>query len=97
MKYRSRIRIVHDILQIARSDGNDGAGKTEIMYRAFLSYAQMKEYLTVMTENNLLQHDIDAMRYRITEKGLSFLRVYNQVDNLTEKEEEPRDRQQVTI
>ncbi|MFL6431808.1 MAG: winged helix-turn-helix domain-containing protein, partial [Nitrososphaeraceae archaeon] len=46
MKYRSRTDIVGLILEAA----NGGATKTRIMYKAFLSYAQLKEYLTVLLE-----------------------------------------------
>ena len=49
MKYRSRTEIVGNILDAA----NGGATKTKIMYKAFLSYAQLKEYLSVLIENNL--------------------------------------------
>ena len=46
MKYRSRTDIVALILEAA----NGRATKTKIMYKAFLSYAQLKEYLTVLLE-----------------------------------------------
>ena len=49
MRYRSRTEIISVIL-----DAANGATKTKIMYHAFLSYAQMKEYLRVLTENNYL-------------------------------------------
>ena len=52
MKYRSRTEIVSMILDAA----NGGATKTRIMYKAFLSYAQLKEYLSVLIENNLLEY-----------------------------------------
>ena len=52
MKYRSRTEIVSMILEAA----NGGATKTRIMYKAFLSYAQLKEYLSVLIENNLLEY-----------------------------------------
>jgi predicted transcriptional regulator len=87
MKYRSRTEIVYDILQTARSDGSDGAGKTKIMYSAFLSYAQMKDYLAVMTDNNLLQYDLGTRRFKITDRGLNFLKIYDEIDYLTEKEQ----------
>ncbi|MGA7042308.1 MAG: winged helix-turn-helix domain-containing protein, partial [Nitrososphaeraceae archaeon] len=53
MKYRSRTDIVGLILEAANGGG---ATKTRIMYKAFLSYAQLKEYLTVLLENNLLEY-----------------------------------------
>jgi predicted transcriptional regulator len=40
MKYRSRTDIVAMILDAA----NGGATKTKIMYKAYLSYAQLEEY-----------------------------------------------------
>jgi predicted transcriptional regulator len=52
MKYRSRTEIVSMILEAA----NGGATKTKIMYKAFLSYNQLKEYLSVLIENNLIEY-----------------------------------------
>ncbi len=52
MKYRSRTDITAQILEAA----NGGVTKTKIMYKAFLSYAQLKEYLTVLIENGLLEY-----------------------------------------
>ncbi len=53
MKYRSRTDIVATILETA--DG--GATKTKIMYSAYLSYAQLKEYLSMLLENELLEYE----------------------------------------
>jgi predicted transcriptional regulator len=50
MKYRSRTDIVSMRLD---SSANGGATKTKIMYNAFLSYNQLKEYPSVLIENNL--------------------------------------------
>ena len=60
------------------------------MYTAFLSYVQMKEYLTILIDNGLLQHDVGNQKFRITEKGLRFLQLYEQIDDLLRKEEEQR-------
>ena len=84
-KYRSRTEINHDILRTANSDGN-GASQTKIMYSAFLSYTQVKEYLTILIDNGLLQHDLGNQKFRITEKGLNFLQLCDQIDDLIEKE-----------
>ncbi|HXG06389.1 MAG TPA: winged helix-turn-helix domain-containing protein [Nitrososphaera sp.] len=46
MKQGSRTDIAAAILGIAV----DGAIKTETMYRAFLSFPQLKEYLTVLED-----------------------------------------------
>jgi len=78
MKYRSRTDIVGLILEAA----NGGAIKTKIMYKAFLSYAQLKEYLTVLLENDLLEYEEGRQFLRTTEKGIRFLQMYNQFDEM---------------
>jgi predicted transcriptional regulator len=78
MKYRSRTEIVAMILEAA----NGGATKTRIMYKAFLSYAQLREYLSVLIENNLLQYMEGSQTYKTTEKGLSFLKMNNEIAEL---------------
>ena len=78
MKYRSRTDIAEMILEAA----NGGATKTKIMYKAFLSYAQLKEYLAVLIENGLIEYEDVRQLYRTTEKGLHLLQIYNQVDEV---------------
>ena len=86
MKYRSRTEIVAMILEAA----NGGATKTKIMYKAFLSYAQLREYLSVLIENNLLEYLEGSQTYKTTEKGLNFLKMHNEIGELlqiSEKQE----------
>ena len=78
MKYRSRTEIVSMILESA----NGGATKTKIMYSAFLSYNQLKEYLSVLIENNLLDYIEGTQTFRTTEKGLNFLKMHNEIGEL---------------
>lgn len=78
MKYRSRTEIVAMILEAA----NGGATKTKIMYKAFLSYAQLREYLSVLIENTLLEYLEGSQTYKTTEKGLNFLKMHNEIDEL---------------
>ena len=78
MKYRSRTDIVGLILEAA----NGGATKTKIMYKAFLSYAQLKEYLTVLLEKDVLEYEDEIQLFRTTEKGLRLLQMYNQFDEI---------------
>ena len=78
MKYRSRTEIVSMILEAA----NGGATKTKIMYKAFLSYAQLKEYLSVLIENNLLEYLEGVQTYKTTEKGLNLLKMHNEMGEL---------------
>jgi predicted transcriptional regulator len=77
VKYRSRTDIVADILQITEG----GAIKTRIMYRAFLSFPQLKEYLVLLTDSGLVKYTEEDRQYRTTEKGRHFLKMYSEVGN----------------
>lgn len=76
MKYRSRTDITALILDAA----NGGATKTRIMYKAFLSFAQMREYLSLLLEKGLLDYVEGGGIYKTTEKGLRMLQIYNQIN-----------------
>jgi len=75
MKYRSRTDITAQILEAA----NGGVTRTRIMYKAFLSYAQLQEYLAVLMEKGLMDYIEGEKVYRTTDKGNRFLKIYNQV------------------
>ena len=78
MANRSRTEIVCNILDAA----NGGATKTKIMYIAFLSYGQLREYLSILIENNLLEYIVGTQTYRTTEKGINFLKIYSEIGEL---------------
>ncbi len=40
-----------------------GIGKSRIMYKTFLGYAQVKEYLPALTETGLLDYDRDDQTF----------------------------------
>ena len=80
IKYRSKIDIFGTILEAA--NGGDTT-KTKIMYAAFLSYDQLREYLRILTENGLLDYDSNTRTFKTTEKGLRFLDAYKHVDAMT--------------
>ena len=80
MENRSRTEIVAMILDAANEGG--GETKTKIMYFAFLSYNQLKEYLSVLVENNLIEYLEGANKYKTTEKGLFFLKMHNELEEL---------------
>jgi predicted transcriptional regulator len=80
MKYRSRTDIVGSILKSA----NGGtANKTKIMYKAFLSFEQLKEYLTVLQEKGLIEYEEEQKTYRTTTKGIRLLQLVNNMEELT--------------
>ena len=78
MKYRGRTEIVSMILDAA----NEETTKIQIMYNAYLSYNQLKEYLSILIENNLLEYLEGARTFRTTEKGLKFLRMHKEIEGL---------------
>ncbi|HET9805493.1 MAG TPA: winged helix-turn-helix domain-containing protein [Nitrososphaeraceae archaeon] len=78
MKYRSRTEIVSNILEAATG----GAARTKIMYKAFVSYTQLKEYLSVLIENNLIEYLDGTHEFKTTEKGLNLLKTHNEIADL---------------
>ncbi|HEX6671474.1 MAG TPA: winged helix-turn-helix domain-containing protein [Nitrososphaeraceae archaeon] len=78
MKYRSRTEIVSNILEAA----NGGVTKTKIMYKAYLSYNQLREYLSILIENNLIEYLDGTQTYKTTEKGLNLLKMHNEMAEL---------------
>jgi predicted transcriptional regulator len=78
MKYRSRTDIVALILEATQ----EGAAKTKIMYKAFLSYSQLKDYLSILLERELIEYFDKDQIFRITDKGRRYLYLYSKVMEL---------------
>ncbi len=60
-----------------------GATKTKIMYKAYLSYSQLVEYLAYLQKNKLIALVEGTDLYRPTEKGLVFLNMSIELNNMT--------------
>jgi predicted transcriptional regulator len=82
MKYRSRTEIVCNILDAA--NGGE-ATKTKIMYAAFLSYEQLKEYLSVLIDNNLIEYSNGTQKFKTTDKGLNYIKTYREIGELLQQ------------
>ena len=85
MKYRSRIQIVAEILEsitsIASTSADNGkVTSTKIMYKAFLSYTQLKEYLDLLLRNDLIRYQESKGTFMITDKGMHLLELYNKLN-----------------
>ncbi|NHI02313.1 hypothetical protein DYY67_1995 [Candidatus Nitrosotalea sp. TS] len=78
MKYRSRNEIVSMILDSVSS----GATKTRIMYQAYLSYTQLKEYLAYLEQGEMIKYEEGTQLYRITEKGRKLMHLYEEIGEL---------------
>ncbi len=79
MKYRSRSEIVGLLLDAANGGG---ATKTKLMYKAYLSFNQLREYLSLLVENRLIEYEEGMRTYRTTEKGIRLLQIQNTMDEI---------------
>ena len=82
---RNRIEIIAQILEVVNEGSDDGVTKTKIRYKAFLNYAQLKEYLTILTDNGLLSYDVGTQTFKTSKKALRFLKACNELDQLTKE------------
>ncbi len=72
MRNRQKDEIMRDILHSAQG----GAGITKLMFHAYLTHSQAKEYTRVLLQNGLLEQDINSgslREFRTTSKGLEYL------------------------
>lgn len=70
---RSNIEIIADMLRV----GENGAGKTEIMYSANMSYIQMQKYLAYLVNQgfiNRVDMDNTMVAYQVTDNGMKLLK-----------------------
>ena len=76
LKYRSKTDIVASILESA--NGN-WVIQTKVIYNAFLSHRQLKEYIPFLVENSLLEYNPDNQTYKTTKKGMKLITLYNKM------------------
>ena len=83
-KRRDKLYIISEIMEISKA----GALKTQIMYKANLSFAQLNEYLKLLEKINLLKKSVDSGKevYTATEKGLDFLQRHREIMYLLNEE-----------
>ena len=80
---RSNIEIIADMLRV----GENGAGKTEIMYSANMSYAQIQKYLGFLLSHgfiNKVKVGNPAVTYQVTDKGGELLKNINYIIEVLE-------------
>ena len=77
-RYRNRIDIIAQLLDAASSPTT----KTKMMYKAMLSYEQLKEYLLMLSENDLIEYDKPNQRFTTTDKGFQFMKRYEDLSKL---------------
>ncbi len=77
-RYRNRIDIIAQLLNAASSPTT----KTKMMYKALLSYEQLKEYLIMLIQNDLIAYDKPTGRFTTTYKGYEFIKRYEDLTRL---------------
>ncbi len=72
---------MRDVLYSAQG----GASITKIMFHAYLTHSQAKEYTPVLMKNALLEEDIEAAslrQFRNTPKGVEYLAAAERMSNM---------------
>ncbi|MFQ6122255.1 MAG: winged helix-turn-helix domain-containing protein [Dehalococcoidales bacterium] len=78
---RSDIEIIADMLKV----GENGAGKTEIMYSANMSYSQIQKYLGYLMSQGFIDQvrmGNPSVTYQVTDSGLKLLRLINSIKEM---------------
>lgn len=88
MEYRSRNKIIISILQaaadaISKNNTNERWVKqTYIMHKTDLSNVYFEAYLSLLQQKELIEYNGQDQIIRITDKGIRFLQINNQISKL---------------
>jgi predicted transcriptional regulator len=99
--YRERHEIIATMLHTIIDSGTPGTSRTPLMYRSFLSYAQLKGYLPILLVKGLIEEysprkqmdeeskkdPIHRLNYTITDKGRRVLQIYDEINKIIEPAE----------
>ena len=74
---RDRLGIMAEIMEVARG----GRLKTQIMYKANLSFSQIRDYLSFLTEMGFLRVRVETRKriYETTSKGILYIENYREM------------------
>ncbi len=81
--YRSKMRILADMMRAIQREGEEGAGPTKILYAANLSHDRLIQYLDELLEKTLIietDSESESRIYHLTEKGREFLKEYVRIE-----------------
>ena len=77
---RSKSEKISDILRSIRNC--PGTRITQIMYETCIPHNQLKEYLAMMIQNELIIYIKEEKTFKITEYGMHVLKLYDEMDKL---------------
>ena len=86
-QYRSRLRIISDILSVVlNSSGEGGASPSVLMRRSNLSYRGMEAFVSQLLAAGLLLESRDprGVKYQVSAKGAEYLQHYLQFEAFAE-------------
>jgi predicted transcriptional regulator len=82
--HRCQLDVIADILEAS----NKGAKKTYLMYHCNMSFRQVKHYLNLLLKKKLIRVTTEEGHnpsiFKITDKGMRFLRAYRDLRALME-------------
>lgn len=82
MKYRGKDQIIYEIL---KEMVEKPISKTRMMYRACLSYTQIKSYVDILEKTGLISKYQE--HYQITEKGKSWIDAFLKLNSILSTED----------
>lgn len=108
MSKTDTINIILVILETANQSIDDDASEktltkrrktmtTHIMYTTLFNHPRLKEYWNALIQKGLLIYDANVERFRTTEEGRSFLKVYKEMDYDVIKARPPPRRRKTAI
>jgi predicted transcriptional regulator len=82
---RDRLKIMAEIMEFTK----ERQLKTRIMYKVNLSFNQINEYLSFLTEMRFIRIQVENKKksYELTSKGYSFIENYKEMENLLKPEQ----------
>ena len=79
-KRRDREEIMYEILSAAI----EPVTRTRLIYASFLSNTELRQYITLLVENQMLEVDpFNNTRFKVTEVGRKFLSLYSEMIRMT--------------
>ncbi len=83
---RDKFAIMLKILNISRTP----IKRTHILYKANINFYQLTRYIDLLTTLGMIEEvELPFRSYRITEKGLEFIKMFEQKDTGIKYEDEP--------
>jgi len=84
--YRTHVGIIADILSTARQYSYEGyesgATVTHLIRKANVPHQRLSSMVSTLTQSGLLHED--SAKYRISEKGIEFLKAYSEFKGFAE-------------